>query len=387
MVQPAYIASTPEEVGVSSARLEQLFARVRKDVDEGLQGSAAVAIARNGKIAGAAAFGKAVQGGVLRQAKPDTLYHLYSATKGIMAISMWPLFEQGKLTTDQKVCEIIPEFGTNGKDVVTVEQLLLMTSGFPLAPHRPSEWADRGRLIERFQQWRLTWEPDSKWEYHFTSSHWVETEIVERLTGKPYGQWLHEAWSVPSGAETLHIGLPRELHEKTADVYFTNEPESVGEATPESIYRFNYPDIRDAGNPGMGGIGSAMDAALYYAPLVNGGLSATGERLLKPETIADMTRVRTKAHHLNQTSGGSGFPVNRGLGVVVAGADGFSKERGFGSKTSPRAFGHAGAGGQLAWADPETGISFGYVTNAHIPHRAIDLRTAELSDLAAVCAS
>lgn len=387
MVQQQFVAASPEEVGVSSARLEELFARVRKDVDEGPQNSAAVAIARNGKIAGAAVFGKAVHGGVLRKATPATLYQLYSATKGIFAISLWPLFEQGKLKADDRVCEIIPEFGTNGKDVVTVEQVLLMTSGFPLAPHRPSEWASRERLLERFQQWRLTWEPDSRWEYHFTSSHWVETELVARVTGKQYGEWLHETWAVPAGAETLYIGLPHELHEKTADQYFTDEPVGVGEATPESIHRFNYPEIRAVGNPGMGAIGSAMDVALYYAPLVNGGLTATGERLVTPETIEDMTRVRTKAHHLNQTTGGAGYPVNRGMGVVVAGGDGYAKARGFGSKTSPRAFGHAGAGGQLAWADPETGISFGYVTNAHVPAAAIELRTAELSDLAAVCAS
>ena len=103
MVQQAYIAASPEEVGVSSARLEELFTRVRKDVDSGRQGSAAVAIARNGKIAGAAAFGKAVQGGVLRTAKPATLYQLYSATKAITAIAMWPLFEQGKIRPDQRV--------------------------------------------------------------------------------------------------------------------------------------------------------------------------------------------------------------------------------------------------------------------------------------------
>lgn len=385
MTQPEFIASSPEEVGVSSSRLEELFARVRRDVDDGSHGSVSVAVARNGKIAGAAAFGKAVQGGVLRTATPETLYQLYSATKGILAVTLWPLFEQGKLTPEQRVCEVVPEFGTNGKDIVTVEQLLTMTCGFPLAPHRPSEWASRERLLERFQQWRLMWEPGSKFEYHFTSSHWVETEIVYRLTGKPYGQWVHENWAIPAGAETMYIGLPRELHERTADMYFSSEPSANGEATPESIYRFNYPDIRDVGNPGMGAIGSASDIALHYAPLVNEGVTASGERLLKPETIAAMTRVRTEAHHTHQTERGT-FPVNRGLGVVVVGSPDEEREGGWGTKLSPTAFGHSGAGGQLAWADPETGISFGYATNTHIPAGRQAIRTQELCDLGAVCA-
>ena len=380
MTQTTFVAERPEDVGVSSDKLEALFARVRRDVDEGRQGSASVAVARQGKIAGWAAFGSATQGGEEKSATPETLYHLYSSTKGVISIALWSLFEQGRITAEQKVCEIIPEFGTNGKDVLTVEQVMLMTAGFPLAPHRPSEWASHERLIERFQQWRLTWEPDSKWEYHATSSHWVQTELIKRITGQDYRQWMHESVAIPSGAETLYVGLPGELNARTADVYYAEEPVPPpggwGEVTPESVLRVNDPAIRAVGNPGAGGIGSAADLALYYAPLVNGGVTATGERLLKPETIADMTRVRTKAHHRFEMQGG--YPVNRGMGVVVAGDDGHARDRGFGSNTSGEAFGDAGAGGQIAWADPESGISLGYCTNALISQQNIAIRTSEI---------
>jgi CubicO group peptidase (beta-lactamase class C family) len=79
-------------------------------------------------------------------------------------------------------------------------------------------------------------------------------------------------------------------------------------------------------------------------------------------------------------------PANRGLGVVIAGDDGKSNLRGMGHTNSARTFGHNGAGGQIAWADPESGISFAYVTNgldAHVIRQG--RRGIALSSLAAVC--
>ena len=116
------VATRPEDVGIDGGKLEQLFKRVERDVAEGLLPSAQVAIARHGRLAGFRTFGRAVQGGQEQTATNETLYMIYSATKGIVGAAVWTLFEDGLLRLDEKVSEIIPEFGTNDKERITVEQ-------------------------------------------------------------------------------------------------------------------------------------------------------------------------------------------------------------------------------------------------------------------------
>ena len=134
------------------------------------------------------------------------------------------------------------------------------------------------------------------------------------------------------------------------------------------------------GVPGGGGIAGAPQLAMFYQPLVNGGLTADGTRIMKAETIEWATKVRTKDFHrdliFNQ-------PVNRALTVVVAGDDGLAFQRGFGRSTSPRAFGHGGAGGQIGWGDPETGISVGYCTEGFVDDLTQGKRGVAISSLAA----
>ena len=116
-----------------------------------------------------------------------------------------------------------------------------------------------------------------------------------------------------------------------------------------------------------------------FHPLINGGTTADGTRILKAETIEWATKVRTKDFHrdliFNQ-------PVNRALTVVVAGDDGLAFQRGFGRNSSPRAFGHGGAGGQIGWGDPETGVSVGYCTDGFVDDLTMGRRGLAISSLA-----
>ena len=157
MLGPALIASKPEDAGIDSEKLEAVFTRARRDVDKGVLPSAQVAIARNGKLAGMRTFGSAIQGGEERPATDETLYSIFSSTKAVVGVAVWLLFEDGLLKLDERVADIIPEFGTNGKEVVTVPQVLLHTGCFPYAPLRPEYWGDRKKLIEAFGRWRLNW--------------------------------------------------------------------------------------------------------------------------------------------------------------------------------------------------------------------------------------
>jgi CubicO group peptidase (beta-lactamase class C family) len=380
------MASRPEEVGVDSEKLEALFARVQRDVDDGTLPSAQVAVARQGKLAGFRTFGNAVQGGREQPATDRTLYVIYSSTKAVVGAAVWALFDDGLLNLDERVAGIIPEFGTNGKEIVTIEQLMTHTGGFPMAPFRADDWDDRERRLERFAQWRLNWEPGSQFQYHATSAHWTMAEIIERRTGKDFRHYLRERVLDPVGLSGLYVGLPGSEQDRVAEVVHMVPPEAppggFGEVTPEAILNFNRPAIRAIGVPGGGGIATAAALALFYQPLVNGGVAANGARILKPETIEMATTVRTDDRHRDPILG---HPINRALAVVVAGDDGKQDLRGFGRTASPRAFGHGGAGGQIGWGDPETGISVGYCTNGFVDVLGIGRRGVAVSSLAGDC--
>lgn len=391
MISSDLIAASPEEVSVDSGRLEELFARAKQDVDAGELPSVQVAIGRNGKIAGMRSFGMAVQDGVERPASDETLYCFYSVTKAIVASTIWALLEED-LSLDERVADIVPEFAGQGKEEITIEQVMLHTAGFPEAPMHPRLWEHRDARRERIKGWRLNWEPDSRYQYHTTSAHWVLAEIISRRTSFDFRDFVRLRIAEPMGIPELFVGLPDEYHRRAAEIVYTYEYEQpeVGwarpgeegyrEVTADTMLHFNLPSQRRAGCPAGGLFSGAGEVAMFYQVLVNGGETHSGARVLKPETIEMATTARTKDHHRDD----NGLPVNRGLSVVVAGDS--PEMRGFGRGASPRAFGHGGAGGQIGWGDPETGISIGYCTNGFAPAESIQRRGREISTLAAACA-
>lgn len=371
-----FFAESPESVGVDPERLEALLDRARREVREGLLPSAQIALARRGKLVALETFGHArFEAGAEAEATNDTLYCIFSCTKAITSAAAWLVIQEGKLSLDERVGEIIPEFATNGKQGITVEQLFTHTAGFPHAPFPPSEWSSRERRLERFARWRLNWEPGSRFEYHPTSSMWVIAELIERRSGVPYSKFVRERIAEPLGLDDLWVGLPRELHPRMADVVHVGEEmtdaefEALGlarppetEVTPEAIEAFNRPETRLGGVPGGGGIMTAGDLALFYQALLTG-RSHDGREIWRPETLEQARRVRTG----DLVDPLFGRPVNRGLGIVIAG-DKDATYRGFGHTQSPLAFGHGGAGGQIGWADPQTGLSLAYCTQGHDRH-------------------
>lgn len=380
------VASSPEGVGVDSEKLEAVFARVQRDVDGGILPSAQVAVARNGQIAGMRSFGQAVQGGALQPVTDETLYTIFSCTKAIVAAGVWLLFEDGLLRLDERVAAIIPEFGTNGKETITVEQLMLHVGGFPRAPLPEPRWASKQERLAAFASWRLDWQPGSRFEYHATSAHWVLVEIIERCTNIDFRQFLRQRLLDPMALADLHVGLPAALHDRVAAVRYMEPPPPLpagAEVTQDWILSFNQPEVQAVGVPGAGGVATAAALALFYQPLINGGVTAAGARVIKADTIAFATRVRSEDHHRDPVLD---VPVNRALAVVVAGDDGNSNLRGFGRTVSPIAFGHGGAGGQIGWGDPESGISLGYCTNGFVDPVASGRRVSAISSLAAQCA-
>ena len=350
----------PESLGVDPEKLDLLMERARQEIDQGLLPSCQVAVARNGKLAAFETFGAAT---------PESRYTIFSATKAIVASAAWILIGEGKLDPSKLVIDYIPEFGTNGKDVITVEQVMLHTSGFPHAPLGPSAYFSRENRIAAFGKWRLNWEPGSSYEYHPTSAHWVLAELIERLGGQDYRDYIEQRVTGPLGFGRV-VGVPRDQQANIADLELCGEPATpeemkavlgveelpVTEVTDDALMGLNAPEVREVGIPGGGGLATAATMALFYQALLHNDAGIWDEATLRDAT----SRVRN-----NLPDRWTGTPANRGLGVVIAGDDGNAKFRGFGHTQSPATFGHNGAAGQICWADPESGLSFCYLTNGN----------------------
>lgn len=378
------IRMNPADAGVSQKKLDDLLLRVKREVDEGLLPSAQVAIAKNGKLIAFETFGSATN---------DSLYCVFSSTKAITAAAGWLLIQDGKLDITHKVSDLIPEFATNGKRDIRIEQLFTHTAGFPHAPFRPTDWNDKALRYRRFSDWTLNWSPGSRFEYHATSSMWVIAEIIERLSGESFADYIRTHIAEPLNLPDLYIGCPEEQHHRIAEISHVGKPMTsedyaklglteppVTEVTEEALLGFNNTEIRKVPVPGGGGIMSAAELALFYQGLI--GNTQSGETIWSKETLKMATSVLTGGMKDALTD----VPVNRALGVVLSG-DGKRNLRGFGHTNSAQAFGHGGAGGQIAWVDQATGISVGYCTNGHDrnPIRR-DRRSISISNRAAVCA-
>ena len=321
--------------------VDELFAAAAADVATGEVPACQVAVARDGQVVAFETFGDATD---------ETRFCIFSATKPIVSSVVWMLIADGLLDVARPVREYVPELA-DAMGAVTVEQVLLHTSGFPSAPMGEAEGADPFRRRARFATWRLEWEPGTRFEYHATSAHWVLADVVQRLTGSDPRDVVEQRLCAPLGLPRA-LGIPDEQQHGLASLV------PVDDAAASDVgMRLNDPEARAAGVPGGGAFMTAAELARFYQALLQ-----DDQHLWDPDVLADATsNVRCTFDDPLM-----GVPVNRTLGLVVAGDDGLHVLRYaiFGEHCSPRAFGHAGAHAQVGWADPATGISFAYLNNA-----------------------
>ena len=375
------IEGAPGDHGIDALALDDLVARAQREIDEGLLPSCQLAFARDGKLAVWITLGAAAAG---------SRYVIFSATKPVVASAMWILMGEGVLDVTRPVAELVPEFGTNGKDVITVEQVMLHTSGFPRAPFAALDWDDRERRLARFGQWRCNWEPGTRFEYHPTSAHWVLAEVIERVSGTDFREFIRTRILEPLGVTGLQVGVPASDQADINDLIATGAPATpdeleaaigirelpLTEVTTPVLLSFNQPAVRAVGVPGGGGVSNAADLALFYQALLRDPLT-----IWKPEVLSDATSTVR-----NTFPDYMGTPANRTRGLVVKGEGERAHMRGMGRVVGPRAFGHNGAGGQIAWADPDTGVSFCFLTNGIDEHELRQWRRgAGLANRAAAC--
>jgi CubicO group peptidase (beta-lactamase class C family) len=309
--------------------------------------------------------------------RADTMTLVHSTTKGLSAMVMALAHSRGWLDYDELVCTYWPEFAQAGKERITVRQLLAHQAGLFAFDEKVDITVirDLDRLAEVMARQRPAWEPGERQAYHAISLGFYEGELVRRLdpAHRTLGQVFHEDIAVPLG-EDFYIGTPADipvariapLEPPKLWKRITGMPMSMTlEAMkPGSVLHralianpgtgfYLDPElvvVRDLEVPSGGGVGTARGIAKAYGVFAAGG----AELGICPETIEALkepARPSRDGFH-DELFGG---PAKFSLGFMKP-----SESFPFGH---PVAFGAPGAGGSMGYADPETGIGYGYVTN------------------------
>ena len=323
-----------------------------------------------------------------RGARPwrkDTLLNVYSTTKGMVATCIAMLVDRRALRYEDTVASVWPEFAQNGKEHITVEQILSHQAGLP-AFEEPTtaeglcDWHARCAALARQKP---RWTPGEKTAYHPITYGYLAGEIVRRVSGSSVGEFLQKELALPLAAD-FFIGLEPALDRRVAETLAPKnliDPSAlpVIEETRLAVTNpmlhpqtANSPEWRRAELPALNGHASADGIARIYAMLANGGTFAR-RRLLSPATIEKMTRVRSERMDLTL-----GMPALWAAGVVLNGTTEFLGP-------NPKAYGHSGWGGSFGCADPEKRLAIGYVCNQMGPDLVGDVRAGELCEAIYSC--
>ena len=230
-------------------------------------------------------------------------------------------------------------------------------TAFPFELMPKEAWADHDLLRKSVCAFTLEWTPGSRLYYHGRAAHWVAAAMIEALTKSDYRDFIRENITEPLGlGSELFVGLPDAQHARAVDMH---EPAADGSRVVKRAEE-NNAEFRRAGTPGGGGYATARAMAAFYQMMLAGG-TLNGVRLLSPRTIEYVTRNFTG----DRVDGYMGMPMHRGLGPHSRGLT--DTIRGLGAIASPRTFGHGGVGSSYCWGDPDSGVSFAYLTNGRLP--------------------
>ena len=377
-------------------RCDARFARVREAFAEGFRArgelGAAVALAVEGELVVDLWAGH-VDDARTRPWQRDTLVNVYSTTKGVTALAAQRLVDEGRLDLDAPVARYWPEFAQAGKGALPVRWLLSHRAGLPavrkLLPNEALyDWDAMTSALAAEAPW---WEPGSAHGYHAVSFGWLVGEVVRRIAGKSLGGYVRETFARPLELD-FHIGLPESEHARVADIVQPAAPDPNGEAAqlfvraladPEGVTARafmnppsmalgpNVPAWRSAEIPGANGHGTARALAVLY------GRAALGDA---GGVISSDATLRCRAEQSRGPDLVLGVPTRFGQGFMLR-----QETHEGGRCLGTGAFGHPGAGGSLAFAEPERRLGFGYVMNRMGPRILLDDRAIALVEAANAC--
>ncbi len=310
-----------------------------------------------------------------------------SATKGVAAAVVLLLAQRGLLDLDAPVASHWPAYKARGKEHTRVRHLLAHRAGVPVLdrPLTPAEAADPDIAAAAVAAQTPVWRPGTDHGYHAQTYSWLTGELVRRVTGRTLGAWIADEIARPLDLD-LWVGLPPEQAGRVGRVAQVEAPPAPGGlrtrpkravveayADPDSVTRRafaaitpmpdeNDPAYRAAVLPASNGIATADGLARFYAALIG---EVDGVRLFTPETAA-----QARAEHSAGPDRVLVVNTRFGLGYMLHGPAS--------PLLSPDSFGHPGRGGALGFADPESGIAFGYVTNGFRTSVTADARAQAL---------
>ena len=326
-----------------------------------------------------------------REWTEDTLQLVFSTTKGAAAMCAHVLVDRGELDLDAPVAKYWPEFAASGKEQVPVRMLLNHQAGLPAVDKKLSqeEILQVGPVVDALAEQAPFWKPGSQHGYHALTYGWLVGEIVRRVSGRSLGQFLRDEIADPLGLD-LWIGLPAEHESRVAPLL--NAPPATDPAQIQQMMAvmgpgtlggralsmdgafllageeenaFNTRAVHASEMPAANGITTAASLARMYAASIG---EVDGVRLFGDDTLASARAEQSRgadACLVVNTRFGLGFMLNDDEIPLLG--DG--------------SFGHAGAGGSLGFADPESGVAFGYVMNQMGAGLLIDERPARLIEV------
>jgi CubicO group peptidase (beta-lactamase class C family) len=333
-------------------------------LSEGLQSGGQIFVSESGRPVFEEAFGE------VRPSEAMTTGHLLpwmSSSKPVAAVAIAQLWERGLLALDDRVADHIQEFGTRGKESITIRHLLTHTGGIRMLDvgWPKATWEEiiakicRGRLEPR-------WVLGQTAGYHLTSSWFILGEIVHQADGRSFDQYVRQEIFEPLDMLDSWIGMPVETFDRYADrlapLYDTqpDNPVQLDWSSQERVTRCS---------PGANGWGPARELGRFYEMLLTGG-TWQGAQILLPQTVAALT-ARHRSGLFDKTFRQT---IDWGLGFVINGANEDGKS-GYGHwpRASARAYGHSGYRSSTAFADPERQVAIVILLNG-TPDEASHLR-------------
>jgi CubicO group peptidase (beta-lactamase class C family) len=356
-------------------KTEQVLQRVKPLFHENFEKfgelGAAISVWQNGKPV-VDLYGGFCDGSREKPWTPDTLVLVWSATKGVGSACVLHALQQQNIELNRPVAEFWPEFAQANKDTITLAQLLSHRAGLCALDQRV-DVLDYDGVIHALEAQAPLWPPGTAHGYHARTFGFLLDELIRRITGKTLSEYWQQNFARPLELD-FWIGLPEKENSRLATIYAAKSgkapepaqfyrdlvtPGTLARKTFTSPYglnvisKMNDPDIRAQQNVSFGGIGSAFALAKFYSMLANGG-ELNGQTFFSQKTIEWMTATLSDG-------------VDRVFQIPTAFSAGFMKDsrdaarRIFGA--SATSFGHPGAGGSHAFADPENKIAFAYVMN------------------------
>ncbi len=301
----------------------------------------------------------------------DTLVLVWSATKGPAVACVLHALQEGGISLEAPVASLWPEFAAAGKEKITLAQLLAHRAGLSVLVRQGLDIFDLEEVASALASQSPVWLPDTAHGYAPRTFGYLLDAVVRRLTGMPLGAYWRKHFADPLGLD-FWIGLPASGHGRVARMHATRaggrtvdgpfekaiiDPTSITArafAQPSGLTgaaATNRPEVWSAALPSFGGVGDARSLARFYDRL------AAGNFFHGPWAKALTTRLSNGSDLVlcQPTAFSCGFmmdPVDK---------NGKKLRRLFGPSSA--AFGHPGAGGSLAFADPENRIGFAYVMN------------------------